>query len=555
MTSTGLIEIDTDCSDVAFKSCSSELYIDEKFVGYTPIQLFLQAGNHHYTIVKPGYSPLPTNPPTSPPSLMFGIANVQYGSKFSLNIHLVNNTTPGGMAINSSPEHANIFIDGNDQKMTTPAVISGLTQGKHIYRLTMPGYENIEDEITISIGESTSVYNTLIQLPEFGTLYIYPTPILHGRIIPYILEGAKIYIDNIDTGKKIPSPITGLTKGIHTFRVARSNVEDREGMFIINGGDVILISVYPILKPKIGILAIYVAPFVGNTKVAKVYIDGKDTEEHTNIRFALPEGTHTYRLQIEGYEDVEGKFDIITNRITIITPNLRHIGTPLVGRMHISSNPPGASVAIDDVYIGQYTPTTIRKLFEGDYTYRLSKQGYLDTTGTITMTENKTVDISPSLIQSDSILDISCNIIAAMIYIDNHTEGWTTPTEIVGLSPGIHTYHLVIPDTYGGGFTSATGTFNIEKNKTTIVNDTLNLVKEKNQGTLIVNSIPIGAKIFIDDIDTYSTTPDTTTNISSGIHKVKLSLTGYNDWTGTVNIITGSMVSIFETLIPGKTEP
>jgi hypothetical protein len=135
-----------------------------------------------------------------------------------------------------------------------------------------------------------------------------------------------------------------------------------------------------------------------------------------------------------------------------------------------------------------------------------------------------------------------------MVYIDNHTDGWTTPTEITGISLGTHTYSLVIPDTYGGGFTTATGTFNIEDNKTTLVYGKLDFTKVENRGTLIVNSAPNEAKIFIDDVDTNSTTPDTSLGISPGIHKVRLTLAGYKDWIGTVHVISGSIVSMFEIL-------
>jgi hypothetical protein len=139
-----------------------------------------------------------------------------------------------------------------------------------------------------------------------------------------------------------------------------------------------------------------------------------------------------------------------------------------------------------------------------------------------------------------------------MIYIDNHTEGWTTPAEIIGLSPGSHTYRLIIHDTYGGGFNDATGTFNIEKEGITRIDAKIGLIKDKEKGSLIVNSIPIGAKVFIDDVDTKSVAPDNIIDMSPGIYKVRLTLDGYQDWIGTVNIIHGSIVSIFETLIPEK---
>src|SRR3972149_6174540 len=458
MVSTGIIEINAKCSDVVFKSCSSELYIDEKFVGYTPIQVFLPTGAYNYKLVKSGYQP----PPPPPAPLTAGIMNVQYGIKYSLDVDLINSVKSGGLSIISTP------------------------------------------------------------------------------------EGAKIYIDNVDTGKLMSTSVTGLAKGVHTFRIERSGTIDRDGMFIINGGDTLLVSTYPILEPKTGMLVIRAAPFVGDPKIAKVYIDGKDTGKYANLRFALPEGTHTYKLQLEGYQDTEGKFDIIKNRITRITGYMNRLGSIPLGKVNISSDPPGALVAIDDIYLGQYTPTTVGKLFDGDYTYRLTRSGYSDATGTFTVTNGQTVDLNPKLIQNDTILDISANVIATMIYIDDHTEGWTTPAEIIGLSPGEHIYRLVTPDTYGDGFDDATGTFKIEANKTTIVNAELN-IKKSGKGNLIVNSIPIEARVFIDDIDTKSITPDSIIGMEPGIHTVKLTLDGYKDWAGTVNIISGSIVSIFET--------
>lgn len=547
MVSTGIIEIDTKCSDVSFRSCSSELYINDNFVGHTPIQIFLPTGAYNYKIIKPGYLP----PPPPPTPLTTGIANVQYGSKFALDVNLINSSLTGGLSINSSPDGAQIFIDGEDKKTVTPSVISGLTVGDHRYKVSLPGYEDIEGSFTMAYGQPTSIYVTFTQLKDFGTLYIYPTPILHGRIIPYILQGAKIYIDNIDTGKLLPSPITGLTKGVHTFRIERPGTIDREGMFIINGGDILLISVYPILQPKTGMLVIHAAPFIGDQKVANVYIDDKDTGEHTHVRFALPEGNHKYRLKLEGYQDAEGSFEIKTNRITRITSYMNHIEPISLGKVNIASDPPGALVIIDDVNLGQYTPTTVEKLSDGDYIYRLTKPGYLDYTGTFTITNSQTIDLNPTLIQTDTVLNISCNVIAAMIYIDNHTEGWTTPAEIIGLHPGEHTYRLIIPDIYGNGFEEATGTFNIEDKKTTVINASINALKE-GKGNIIINSVPMYAKVFIDDIDRKSATPDSVIGIDPGIHTIRLTLEGYKDWMGTVNVIPGSIVSIFETLIPEK---
>ena len=258
---------------------------------------------------------------------MTGTIDVKDESKNSYDIEIVNVSMTGGVSIHSSPEGAKIFIDDKEQDKTTPTVVSELSPGEHRYKIMLPGYEPIESTFTAVLGKPVHIDHNLIQLKDFGTLYIYPTPILYGIVIPYILHGAKIYVDNVYTGKNIPFPVTGLTKGIHTFRVEKHGTVDREGMFIINGEDTLIINVYPILQPKTGMLVLYTSPFIGDPKIARVYIDGKDTGEFNDIRQALSEGTHTYRLHIEGFEDPEGSFDIVANRITIITPHLCHLGT------------------------------------------------------------------------------------------------------------------------------------------------------------------------------------------------------------------------------------
>ncbi len=544
MVNTGIVEINTRCSDIAFRSCSAELLFDGKFKGYTPIQFFSPAGKHEYKIVKPGYTCSPHS--TSP---MSGIIDVKAETKNTFDVEMVNTSEIGGISINSTPEGAKVFLDDNDQGTIAPIVVSTISPGEHRYRMTLPGYSDVEGKFTTILGEPIYIHDSLVQLKDFGTLYIHATPILYGIIVPYILEGAKIYIDNVYSGKNIPMPITGLTKGVHTYRVEKNGLEDREGMFIINGDDILIINIYPILKPKTGILIIHLSPFIGDIKVGKLYLNGEDTGGYTDLRHALPEGTYTYRIHIDGFIDPEGTFEIVANRITRITPHLCHLGTLRLGMLDIKSNPSGALVSVDGVNMGQYTPTSVKHIPEGDCTYKISKPGYLDAIGTVTIENSDIINLNPTLIQNDSILDISCNIIAAMVYIDNKTEELTTPTEIIGISPGIHTYRLVIPTTYGNGFDDATGTFIIEKGKTTKIDAVLTPRKDKILGSLTVNSIPTSARIFIDDVDTGLNTPHDIMELTSGVHKIKLTLPGYKDWIGTVNIIQGSIVSITEELI------
>ena len=57
-------------------------------------------------------------------------------------------------------------------------------------------------------------------------------------------------------------------------------------------------------------------------------------------------------------------------------------------------------------------------------------------------------------------------------------------------------------------------------------------------GNLDTSSIPPGAKIFVDNVDIGLTTPYTIPNLSPGTHTIKLTLAGYEDWTGSISIIS-----------------
>jgi len=61
-------------------------------------------------------------------------------------------------------------------------------------------------------------------------------------------------------------------------------------------------------------------------------------------------------------------------------------------------------------------------------------------------------------------------------------------------------------------------------------------------GNLDTSSVPPGAKIFVDDIDTGLITPAIIPDLTPGSHTIKLTLTGYEDSISIVNIISGDTV-------------
>ncbi len=67
-------------------------------------------------------------------------------------------------------------------------------------------------------------------------------------------------------------------------------------------------------------------------------------------------------------------------------------------------------------------------------------------------------------------------------------------------------------------------------------------------GTLNIISIPEGAKIFLDGVDTTFITPHTFISLIPGIHNYRLSLNSYLDISGTVDVIDLQQTNLVVTL-------
>ena len=74
-------------------------------------------------------------------------------------------------------------------------------------------------------------------------------------------------------------------------------------------------------------------------------------------------------------------------------------------------------------------------------------------------------------------------------------------------------------------------------------------------GNLDASSSPSGAKIFVDNIDTGLTTPSAIPNLPPGTHTIKLTLTGFQDYTTTVTIVSGETTYVSTTFMIAEEVP
>jgi hypothetical protein len=117
------------------------------------------------------------------------------------------------LTIQSEPTNAKIYINGAATGFTTPNVIK-LKPGTYLIQIMKEGYESTSRSVTFSRESSRqSIFLTLKAVPVI--VFINSQP-----------EGARIYLNNIYTGKNTPSSLS-LSFGTHTIMVGKAGFEDQ----------------------------------------------------------------------------------------------------------------------------------------------------------------------------------------------------------------------------------------------------------------------------------------------------------------------------------------
>ncbi len=120
---------------------------------------------------------------------------------------------PGQMAIDSTPQGAQVQIDGRtDPSWVTPFTLSGLAAGQHSVTVSKTGYSTDSRIVDVASGSKSSIVSHLAQL--MATLAVSSSP-----------AGANVYVDGRDTGKLTPAQVS-VGNGQHVVLVRKSGYID-----------------------------------------------------------------------------------------------------------------------------------------------------------------------------------------------------------------------------------------------------------------------------------------------------------------------------------------
>ena len=337
----------------------------------------------------------------------------------------------GYFSITSTPPYADVYFD-NSFVGESPVVVTVSTTGTptHNIRITLAGYE-----------EWVSTYNGNPQPGQTITINAQLTPSAQTGNIQVVSSpsGAMVTLDRSKTANT-PYTFYNIPVGTHEITIYMSGYQDFYTDVNVNNGQTAYINA--VLQPTVttGTLSVSSSP-----SGAAVYVDGSYRGVTSTSVGNLVPGSHSVRLTKAGYQDWNGAVSISAGLTTYLNPTLTVDQQPTYATVSITSNPPGANVYSNGVYIGQTSagsPLVFTQVNPGTYSLLITKSGYQDYTGTQTVVAGQNYNVAVTLNPVQNPTTGGLSVISAPsqaeVYLDNAYKG-LTPITLDTLKPASYT--------------------------------------------------------------------------------------------------------------------
>lgn len=156
----------------------------------------------------------------------------------------------GSASFSSTPPGAEIFLDGVDQGVKTPVTITDIPTGSHDYSLTLSGF--LDSTGTVQVIENQIAEVSVPLIPVESCIYFITS-----------VPGARIYVDNMDTGKVTPALVCGLSLATHTYRLVLPGYAVITGSVVLGEGQGVIITKTLVMEAKKGAGAMVLVTLLG----------------------------------------------------------------------------------------------------------------------------------------------------------------------------------------------------------------------------------------------------------------------------------------------------
>ena len=275
--------------------------------------------------------------------------------------------------------------------------------------------------------------------------------------------------------------------------------------------------------------------FVGETP-ATVTISGTGVLEHT------------ISISMLGYAAWTGTYPLNPTGGQIVYVNATLIPETNIGSIVVTSSPTGALATIDGGK-GQITPWTYTGLQSGPHIVQVFLSGYTSYSETVEVPSGGTAHVNAVLtpLQNVGSIQVISSPGGADLYIDGVYRG-VTATTVGNLIAGDHNVRLRL-----AGYRDYTEIVTVTSGRVTVIKPTLMQNTQPDMGDIQVTSNPAGASIYLDNTFqgiTQAASHIELTGITPGPHQLLLTLESYQDYSSTIQVISGQVTVVTASLIP-----
>jgi hypothetical protein len=298
----------------------------------------------------------------------------------------------GAISAATNPSGASILLNGNFQGYS-PITIPDLAAGTYTVLARLDGYTPVSQYVTVNNGQTSYFSASLSRSPQpqrdTGDVSILSTP-----------GGAQIYVDG---GYRGVTPLTvTLYPGNHNVLLQKSGFVDWTNTVYVTANSFQTMSATLVSGTYPGWVTIQASPPTVNVYFDQAYKGQTNSMGSFVIQGVVP-GTHSLRLSQSGYNDYTTSVTVYSNAQTYISAVLSPQGSaptptpvPGFGTLAASSTPSGASIYVDNAYMG-YTPATLSSVTTGQHTVMLALDGYQNYVTSVNVVNGGTVQVASAL--------------------------------------------------------------------------------------------------------------------------------------------------------------
>jgi hypothetical protein len=235
---------------------------------------------------------------------------------------------PGQLTVNSSPEGAQIRVDGrNDITWVTPYNLTGIAAGQHTVTVSKTGYGTETRTVDVASNSKSVLVVPLTMLAAQAMIASDP-------------PGASIILDGKDTGRVTPTQLAVDKPGTHTVLVRKAGYLDETTTANLQSGQTFHYS--PTLHvlgqtddiktvgrfkkmfgggetAGMGTVSIKTSP-----KGAQIAVNRRIVDKSSPVEFYLNPGTYMVDISLSGYKDLHRVVTVDKGGKVVIDETLEH---------------------------------------------------------------------------------------------------------------------------------------------------------------------------------------------------------------------------------------